>query len=183
MTFADKAYDACAAKGAELGRRLSPEEWKVCVQAVYEAENSRSTPLTSLFGTLAPLSTTPEPEKSVKAKKMATDDEWLDSLEQEPALQGVAIRTELAKAQFWCKNNSRQCTRKFFENWLLKAPKTVMDTGGAAQRVAMDIYTEPKVDWRAVLVRLYPGLDPELVNCKPWHDLNPDTRKDILKAL
>lgn len=36
MNFADHAFDACAAKATELGRRLSPEEWKAVVQQCYD---------------------------------------------------------------------------------------------------------------------------------------------------
>jgi len=36
MSFADQAFDACAAKAAELGRRLNPEEWKAIIQQEYD---------------------------------------------------------------------------------------------------------------------------------------------------
>ena len=36
MNFADAAFDACAAKAKELGRRLNGAEWKQTVQSVYD---------------------------------------------------------------------------------------------------------------------------------------------------
>lgn len=48
-----------------------------------------------------------------------TDEQWLDSLQTDPAFSHVPnVKQEYAKAQIWAKTNKRQCTRKFFVNWL-----------------------------------------------------------------
>ena len=76
-------------------------------------------------------------EKKVvkRAVKLASDEDWLRGIESDPAMQGCDVRQELGKAQFWCKSRQRQCTRKFFENWLLKAEKTVVRSyDGATSR-------------------------------------------------
>jgi hypothetical protein len=54
-----------------------------------------------------------------------TDEDWLISLEHEPALKGLNVRQEVGRAQFWCKQNKRLPTRRFLVNWLNKAEKVV----------------------------------------------------------
>ena len=54
-----------------------------------------------------------------------SDEEWVRSLEAEPALKGINVRQEIGRAQFWCKQNKRVPTRRFLVNWLNKAEKVV----------------------------------------------------------
>lgn len=54
-----------------------------------------------------------------------SDSEWVESLENEPALKGINVRQEIGRAQFWAKNNKRVPTRRFLVNWLNKAEKVV----------------------------------------------------------
>lgn len=54
-------------------------------------------------------------------KPNATDDEWIVGIEAMDAYKPVNVRQELGKAQLWCSNKSRQCTRIFFTNWLNRA--------------------------------------------------------------
>lgn len=58
------------------------------------------------------------------------DDEWLANLKEDPAFEGIDIDAQLAKARFWCGQNGRQCTRRFFSNWLLKADKPILSQSG-----------------------------------------------------
>ncbi|NLH83999.1 MAG: hypothetical protein GX450_01055 [Verrucomicrobia bacterium] len=43
---------------------------------------------------------------------------WLGELASEKPYQQLDLTGELAKARRWCLENRRQCTRRFFVNWL-----------------------------------------------------------------
>ncbi len=63
-----------------------------------------------------------EKEEEKKATTAAvSDDQWLDSLQSNPAYKLLQVRTEYARAQVWAETNKRQCTRRFFVNWLNRA--------------------------------------------------------------
>lgn len=47
-----------------------------------------------------------------------TDDEWIAGIEAMDCYKALKIRDELGRAQKWAKTNHRQCTRRFFINWL-----------------------------------------------------------------
>lgn len=51
-------------------------------------------------------------------KAVETDEEWWTRLAADFA--GIDVRAEHVLAGIWAKSNNRKCTRKFFENWLLK---------------------------------------------------------------
>lgn len=53
-----------------------------------------------------------------KSSKSQTDDEWLASLRDNPAFSSIDIDAELRGAQVWAEAHGRQCSRRFFENWL-----------------------------------------------------------------
>jgi len=83
-------------------------------------------------------------------KKVETDDEWRLGLLTEPAFAGVAVELELAKAHRWAKREGRKATRRFLENWLMRADRTVKEKpngaiGGAIAR-AWEGQTYGKVD-------------------------------------
>ncbi len=133
--------------------------------------------------------------KPAKAKgsrpSSLTDELWIVTLESEPALKGVAVRDQLARAQFWCKQNNRICTRPFFVNWLQKADRTITHPGGKTI-VSADANKEPNLEWRteAIRVRVNRGRGMPLsqdiwinVSALPWLQIPADIRADILKAL
>lgn len=68
-----------------------------------------------------------EEEAKLRSKRQSemTDEEWIQSLETEEALRGVEVRREIAKCQFWCKQNRRIATRRTIVNWLNKAERVV----------------------------------------------------------
>ncbi len=128
-------------------------------------------------------------KRKAQSKFGRVEEEWLKDLEKEPALAGVAIREELARAQFWCKENSRQCNRRFFTNWLNKAERRIDHGGGKETRVKRDIYQEP-TNWRTEEVRLRLArrslMSPETwanVCAREWMDLSPDLRADIQRNM
>lgn len=78
---------------------------------------------------------------------------WLDELAADPAMRGVDVGKALAEAQFWCRNNGRVCTRKFFTNWLLNPKhRAVLNGGGPTTRPQN---TAP-AGWLSRLRTLYP---------------------------
>lgn len=124
------------------------------------------------------------PRKKAGAKSTTPDEDWLLDLEADPANAGVDVRRELGKAQFWAKNNRRQCTRKFFVNWLLnpRIERVIGAQGAGAssfKRPAPDVYVEPD-GWRPVAERLFPGTD---IGARAWGDIGTDIRKKILEAM
>ena len=105
--FAEKAYDACAAKAKLLGRRLGRSEWLETVQAVFDAH--------SVHGRR------PGPAHRRPASATAIDEEWIGELEANPVYTGIDIKRELGKAQAWAGVNGVGVTRRRFINWLNRA--------------------------------------------------------------
>lgn len=68
-------------------------------------------------------------EKPRRATQPAPDAEWIASLSDNPAFSGIDIPLELARAQAWTAQRNRQCTRRFFTNWLLRAEKPITANG------------------------------------------------------
>ncbi len=133
-------------------------------------------------------------EKKVvkRAVKLASDEEWLKGIEADPAMEGIDVRRELGKAQFWCKSNQRECTRKFFEKWLLKAEKTVIrNYDGATSKPAKPQPPKPKYTLETpvpswpMIVRNYIPLPPDETErlCElDWDQLPVDVRTKIIEA-
>lgn len=63
--------------------------------------------------------------KSETTAGALSEDEWLASLKSDPANAGIDVQAQADKARFWCKNNSRQFTRRMFVNWLIKADRAI----------------------------------------------------------
>jgi hypothetical protein len=69
---------------------------------------------------------TVQPRK--KKESEMTDEEWIKSLEAEPALRGVNIRKEIERCNFWYRQNISKVgvpTRRRLVNWLNKAERVV----------------------------------------------------------
>ena len=76
-------------------------------------------------------STQAEADTDAKAKAKAnrkppavaaqSDDEWLRGLQTVLAYEHLNVAAEYSRAKVWCETNRRQCTRKFFTNWLNRA--------------------------------------------------------------
>jgi hypothetical protein len=54
-----------------------------------------------------------------------TDEEWIQSLENDPTYQDLNIRQELGKMQRWCETNRQKPSRKRFVNWINRAEKPI----------------------------------------------------------
>lgn len=124
--------------------------------------------------------------KAGKAKPKAkqTDEEWLAEMEADPAMAGVNVRAALAEAQFWCRNNRRECTRRFFANWLLNPKNRVIRApGGSEARKSNGNGSGEPAGWRDALKARYPSIDADILATKAWEDISPDLRADALKEL
>ncbi len=119
------------------------------------------------------------------AKKQETAADWIDEMAKDPANEGINVREQLAKAQFWCKNNSRQCTRRFFVQWLLKADRSLAPSAANKGPISADPYQEPSFDWRMTARVLMPNArdwsNPIDFGLVKWSDLPIWMRQDILK--
>ncbi len=69
-----------------------------------------------------------ETDTRPRAQKSTNDEDWLNELETSGAYDGIDIRTELTRAHAWAHTNRRQCTRRFFTNWLAKADRMAPTT-------------------------------------------------------
>src|SRR6185312_11043063 len=59
--------------------------------------------------------------------KDCSDEEWLASLEANPAYQGLDVRREYEKCRVWTQTNKRQMpTKRRFLNWLNKAERPMV---------------------------------------------------------
>lgn len=166
MTFGEQAFEAMQLFRSTHGNVVIRAEWIKVIDDLYAK-------------------TGPAVRKKKSTAQMS-DEEWIVSLETEPALAGVEVRVQLAKAQFWAKNNSRKCTRRFFVNWLGKAERTVSHPGGKSVVRTGDIYTEPE-GWRTceparsalrVSVEVWANICAE-----GWANLSTDLRASILRSL
>jgi uncharacterized protein YdaU (DUF1376 family) len=77
----------------------------------------------------------PSPSSSKKKSnivKLMPDEEWMAGIESSEAFKGIDVQGELKRAQRWCANKGRKCTRRFFENWLTNAARdgTVVKSHG-----------------------------------------------------
>lgn len=62
-------------------------------------------------------------KKASKASPQLTDEQWMETIKSNPAYSGIDVVREHGKAIAWCDTNRRQCTRRFFINWLNRAEK------------------------------------------------------------
>lgn len=69
----------------------------------------------------SPPALSPKAAKVRRKAKTETDDAWISGLEKMDCFRIIPIREELGLAQAWCAANSRQCTRQFFNRWLLRS--------------------------------------------------------------
>lgn len=136
-------------------------------------------------------------ERKVKkqAVKLASDEEWLKTLEAEPFTKGIDVRRELGRCQFWCKTRGRIATRRTFEKWLLSPNCERAVTGdydGATSRakpqpVKRTYGVNTIVPGWAMLLRTVPELnftDAEIdAYCaQEWEELPVPVREKIIKV-
>ena len=90
-----------------------------------------------------------EKKKKATTTTETSDQEWLDSLQNNPAYKLLDLKNEYARATVWAETNNRQCTRRFFVGWINRAKPMVVATNGhkvGAERKAVPIVIEPPCD-------------------------------------
>lgn len=100
-----------------------------------------------------------------------SDAEWLASLGQNPAYQGINIGAEYGKMQAWCGANRKQPSRRRFINWLNRCERPMPR---AVTIAAAPKPSEP-ANWRATLKRLYPDANDDL----SWATLPESIKAEI----
>lgn len=153
------------------------------MRALAERIKTMTTPAAGLFDGVAHARAPAKPKRQKPYASM-TEEEFIASLEAEPFLQGVDVKREIGRCQFWCRWKGREATRMTILNWLKKADKVVGFNGaGASSRgvPAKPMLAEPR-NWRTWL----DANRPESVYCtggamgfKQWADLEYPIRKYI----
>jgi hypothetical protein len=84
----------------------------------------------------SPSTTQSKTPKDVGAKGSppASDEEWLKSLKENPAYEGIDVSREFGKMSAWCATNRKQPNRRRFINWLNRADKPM---SGAVSQMAV----------------------------------------------
>jgi hypothetical protein len=165
MVFAKAAF-AKLNRAREIGGGQLPQsQWLRIVAELY-AEN--------------------QPRKLARRKapiNKMTEDEFVDYLENDPALAGVDIKKELGRCQFYWKGNNKEATRKHIINWMLKAERVVVKNydGTSSFKKPVAIVDEPE-NWRIRMLKEFPG-NVHSEDPRPWKDIGQDSRKTILEAL
>jgi len=171
MKFADHAFAACAAKGRELGRRLTKDEWLNAVQSAYE---TYAQPRLVAF----------DSQKRAERRVKLVDEAWIEELEGNPAYAGIDIKRELGKAQAWASVRGVGVSQRRFLNWLNKATvdRPIAFNGVGATSFAKPAPQGPEEPkgWRE-WVRANAS-DPSNAD-KPWSALDSAAQLYILSKL
>lgn len=169
-TWAHKLAEHLAKAKAQAGAAWSQALWVDTVNAWAEAN---------------------PPKSKRKAKvSLMSEEEWIESLERDPAMAGVDVRREIGKCQFWCRNNEKVATRRRIVVWLGRCDRSVKASQDGRSSfkavISSDIYTEPQ-NWRtSPAAQKVLGVSDDswgLVCAKAWLDLSPDIRKDIIRGM
>ena len=124
-----------------------------------------------------------EARKPKRKRKPAIVDEgeWIASLKADPAMAGVEVDKEIAKCQFWCRNQTPPIvpSRKRITNWLNRADRVV---GKEVTRAPLP-YPGPTgwLDWARVNIPDWVRFreEEEGIPVPPWHLLKPEERQAI----
>lgn len=122
----------------------------------------------------------PKRKRSTTPIGQMTEDEFMESLESDPAFAGIDIKREAGKMQAWCKYRGVQPTRRRLINWLMKAERTIgssYDGRSSAAPAQGDVYHEPD-SWQQKAARLYPEAD---FTGREWKELPITIRTEIIR--
>jgi len=193
-------FTLCA-DGKLRNERLEAERVKQAHYREKQAEYGRKTHEGSLRvasgypqGSLSSLSLSPSlssnkdvgetKPKRAAAAAPASDSEWLDSLEANPAYQGIPIRREHAKMAEWCRVNGKQPSRRRFINWLNRAEQP-MNMNRPTTKPKPPI-PEP-ARWREQLRERFPTaamLNPASpLYVDSWDAASPHMREEIVRMI
>ena len=68
--------------------------------------------------------------RPARAKKVLSDEDWIQSLKETEAYEHVAISTEYSKMMVWCQNKNKQPTRTRFINWINRIERPLKASAG-----------------------------------------------------
>lgn len=120
-----------------------------------------------------------------KAKPVQTEAEWLQTLRDDPFMAGINIDAELAKCQFWCRQQKpeRKATRATFTNWLGRATGNAAINSPGGPRTGPSGAPKPDpgpAGWLAWVRENMPGWVGLQANPVPeWHTLDSQTKHAI----
>ena len=172
MNFSEHAFDACCRASKVIGRRLNKSEWLLAMQEAYD-----SYPHQGLIANDEP--------KARATRVKAVDEDWLESLEQNPAYAGIDIKRELGKAQAWASIRNVGVSQMRFLNWLNKAqadqrPIQFNGTGATSFRPPSAQLNNEPTGWKEWVRQN--STDASNAD-KPWSALEPVAQKYILTQL
>ncbi len=137
-------------------------------------------------------------EKKVAKRtvRLALEGDWVTELEKEPLFQGIDVKQELGKMQWWCKQNNAVATRRRFTKWLMRAlndGKVTRNYDGATSRKAKPQPPKPRytletpvAGWPLIIRSVIDlGIPDSVVDglcAMDWHELPTDVREKIIRA-
>ncbi len=157
-------------KRTDEGKVLGKHEVGTFIQAAIIGEFAR------ISEKKLPAAKKPAPQNSMP------DEEWIATLEANPAYQGIDVKREIGKCQAWSGLRNAVVTRRRVVAWLNKAEKTVGYNGQGKTSatptgtISLDPYVEPP-EWKKRFIFVY-GRDVEVP--EKWSDIGLTIRKDIL---
>lgn len=129
-------------------------------------------------------------KKKSPVKSKPTDEEWLQSIEQNPTYTGIDIRRELGKAQAWASEARKgTVSRRRFINWLNKAERPISYNGAGKTSMMRAVQANPgPAEWMAWCQDNIPGWrrfaeEAEGHPIPAWDQLEPAERKEILRQM
>jgi len=127
-------------------------------------------------------------------KKLASEEEWLKEKEGDPAFSGIDIRRQLGIAQTWCKDRNRICTRRFFNDWLIREAQkgpVVRSYDGATSKPRIQVPKavltpeKPVPGWPLILRNQVTGIADEQIDAfcaSDWKELPQQIRQLIVQS-
>jgi hypothetical protein len=125
-------------------------------------------------------------EKKKPRKPIIADEgQWIESLKSDPAMAGVEVDKEVAKCQFWCRNQTPPvvASRKRITNWLNRADRIV------GKEVTKAPLPNPGpagwLDWARANLDGWRRFAEEAagIPIPPWHLLDKDERFAITNQM
>lgn len=133
-----------------------------------------------------------KPAKAPKPRKQPpdalSDADWLKTLSESPANEGVDVQAEFKRAQFWISQHpGRRFTRRFFVKFLLNTDRILPSNGANGHKPASGnpLYSVPTWDWPRVVALKWPRAD--FPDRDPWEegrwlDVPVTVRQEVLRA-
>lgn len=83
-----------------------------------------------------------EPSKR-KQRVSVCDSDFIEDLKNKEAYKHFDVKIELEKAQLWCVEKKRQCTRQFLLNWFNRIPRPI-ETISKTEKPKQETFTDKR---------------------------------------